>query len=190
MMSEFQVRGYTIVNAVKYLKHALGEEGARQVFEGFSPGLQHALTSAAPADWVPVSHISEAHRAIAALGKGDEDRARNELITSGRWIANEATNTFLKLVMKVLTPALFAKKLPKLWSRDATCGRYEVDVTEDRLVCRLHEMEEIDHMAPSALGYVTFALEAMGKKIESSKLHGWSLAKPNASGAWFELYWK
>lgn len=188
-MSAIQVRGYTILNAATYLRHVLGEQDAKRAIEKMSPGLQQTLGTATSAGWYPVAHVAELYRAIAALGSGDSTRARTELVKCGRFTANEATNTFLKLVMKVLTPSLFAKKLPSLWSRDATGGRFEVDVTEDRIICRLFEMDAFDHIAPISLGYVSFSLEAMGKKIQSSELHGWSLDAPSAPGTWFELRW-
>jgi hypothetical protein len=189
-MTAIQVRGYTIVNAAAYLRHVLGEGEANQVMDNVSPGLRQQLAATTPAGWFPVSQVASLYRAIASLGHGDDERAKNELIKCGRFTANEAANTFLKLVMKVLTPSMFAKKLPKLWSRDATGGRFEVDVTEDRISCRLFEMEAFDHIAPISVGYVTFSLEAMGKKVARTELHGWSLANPSAPGAWFELHWK
>ncbi len=189
-MSSIQVRGYTVLNGAAYLRSRLGDEEASRVIAGMSPELQQALKTATQASWVPVAQISELYRAVAALGKGDETRAREELIQCGRFTSNEATNTFLRLVMRVLTPALFAKKLPSLWSRDATGGRYVVDVTDDKLVCHLHEMDDFDHIGPIAIGYVSFALEAMGKLIKKTELHGWSLANPSAPGVWFELFWK
>jgi hypothetical protein len=189
-MSGIQVRGYTVLKAASYLRGRVGEEEARRLFEGFSPELRQALNTAAPAAWLPVAHIAELHRAVAALGKGNDDLARKELITCGQTMANEATNTFLKLVMRVLTPTLFAKKLPSLWARDATGGKYHVDVAEDRLVCRLSEMDEFDHIGPISVGYVSFSLEAMGKTIEKTELHNWSLSNPSAPDCWFELTWK
>jgi hypothetical protein len=128
--------------------------------------------------------------AIAERGKGDDARARQLLVDCGTFLGTEATNTFLRLVMRMLTPALFAKKLPSFWARDSTGGRYEVDVTEQRIVCRLLEMEQFVHIAPISLGYVSFALKAMGKTIERSELHGWSLATPNPPEPWYELHWK
>jgi hypothetical protein len=189
-MNSIQVRGYTVSNAAGYLRKAVGEQEAKRIFDGFSPQLQQAVVSAKPAGWLPVSCVAELYRAVAALGGGDEERARKELVSCGRFTANEATNTFLKLLMKMLTPALFAKKLPDLWSRDATGGKYVAEVYEDKIVCRLFEMGGFDHIAPVSLGYVQFALEAMGKTVARTALHGWSLDMPVADGSSFELVWK
>jgi hypothetical protein len=190
MSNEVNVRGYIVSKSAAYLKSLVSEAEGRRIFEGLSPQVSHAIGQAKPAEWMPATYSSEILRAIAALSRGDDDHAREELVKCGRYIANEATNTFLKLLMRVLTPTLFAKKLPSFWSRDATAGRYEVEVNDDKIVCHLKEMEAFDHIAPIGVGYVSFALEAMGKTIRKSQLHGWSLATPNASDLWFELYWE
>jgi hypothetical protein len=92
--------------------------------------------------------------------------------------------------MKVLTPSMFAKKLPTLWSRDATAGKFVVDVYDDRIACQLLEMSAFDHICPVSVGYVAFALEAMRKPPERWTLKGWSLKTPNPAESSFELYWK
>ncbi|HVK73960.1 MAG TPA: hypothetical protein VM734_11605 [Kofleriaceae bacterium] len=191
MSNEVNVRGYIVSKSSAYLRSIVSEAEARRIWEGFSPALNHAISQAKPAEWMPAAYSSEILRAIVAQSKGNEDHARDELIKCGRYIANEATNTFLRLLMRVLTPALFAKKLPGFWSRDSTAGRYEVDVTEDKITCHLKEMEAFEHIAPIGMGYVSFALEAMGKKITKTQLHGWSLSRTTAAdGIWFELFWE
>ena len=108
----------------------------------------------------------------------------------GKHAAREASNTFLRLLMKLLTPAMFAKKLPELWGRDCTGGRITDPKLHDRIVNHLLDMNGFDHIAPVAVGYVLFALEAMGKTIVQSTLHGWSLWRPSASDSWFEVAWR
>jgi len=189
-MSDVQVRGYTVLKTAEYIRQSAGEQEAKRLYQNFTPQLRDALGSATPAAWVPAAHSSELFKAVAGLGKGNEDKAKNELVACGKFLGSEATNTFLKLLMKVLTPAMFAKKLPSLWARDATAGKYVVDVFEDRIVCRLVEMEAFAHIGPVSVGYVTFALEAMRKPVEKSALHGWSLSQPNPAECWFELHWR
>jgi hypothetical protein len=189
-MSGTEVRGYTILKSAEFLARTAGEAEAKRLREGFTPGLQQALRTATVASWLPVSYVSEVFRGIASLGKGNEEQVKSDLVGCGQFLGEEATNTFLRLVMRMLTPALFAKKLPSFWSRDSTGGRYEVDVTDAKLTCRLREMEEFVHIAPVSLGYVSFALKTMGKTIEQSTLHGWSLAVPNGPDPWYELHWK
>ena len=108
----------------------------------------------------------------------------------GKFMAREATNTFLRLLMRMLTPNLFAKKLPDLWKRDCTGGRLQVQVDEQKLVCHIYDAEGYDHLAAVATGYATFALETMGKVVEKTTIHGWSVERPYQQGDWFELIWQ
>jgi hypothetical protein len=185
-MPDLQVRGYAIVHAGKYLREA----GGQKAIEALSAPLQRVLDVATPVAWTPVSHMAELFHAVAKLGDGDEEKARHHLEKCGEYQGMAATSTFLRLVMKVLTPAMFAKKLPTLWSRDSTVGSYSCDVFDDHIVCRMHGMESLEHFAPTSVGYVRFTLGAMGKEVLSSTLHGWSLKEPSSSLMWFDMYWK
>jgi hypothetical protein len=189
-MNNAEVRGYTVIKTAEYLRQLVGEQEAKRLFNTFSPALQHALGTATPAGWQPAVVSSELLRAVAGTAKGNEEKAKQELVSCGKFLAAEATNTFLKLLMKVLTPGMFAKKLPSLWSRDSSHGKFEVDVFDDRISCRMLEMEHYEHITPISVGYVSFALEAMRKNITTWNMKGWSLTTPAPSESTFELYWK
>src|SRR5262249_27998190 len=93
----------------------------------------------------------------------------------------EATNTFLRLLMRVLTPSLFAKKMPSLWTRDNTAGSVEVDpsgIKAGRLFFKFSDVDGYAYCPPVFVGWVAFAMEAMGLKTKSITLSGWSLEAP------------
>lgn len=175
---------------MNFMQETLGEQRMSRIVEGLSPEARHAVQTAKPADWTAVSVQAEVLRALAAESAGDEARARDALIASGEYVAREATNTFLRLLMKMLTPALFARKLPDFWKRDCSRGRFEVDVTEQKLVCRLFDVGGFDHVPCTTAGFVKFALAAMGKSVAKVDVYNWSLAAPCADGACIELTWK
>jgi hypothetical protein len=189
-MAENQMRGYGLLSAVTYLRKMAGEQRAKQILDGLSPETKQAIAAAKEASWCSSKSIAEVYRAIASLSNGDEGAAQKSLIDCGKYAAQEASNTFLRLLMKLLTPTMFAKKLPDLWSRDCTVGKIVTEVHNDRIRNRLVDMTGFDHIAPVAVGYVAFALEAMGKSITKMELHGWSLATPSPSDCWFEVFWK
>ena len=189
-MADMQMRGYVLLSGADYLRKTVGEQKAAGVLDRLSPPVRESLRTAKEATWCPVGHIGELYTAIAGLSNGDEARAQADLIACGKYTAREASNTFLRLFMKMLTPNLFAKKLPDIWSRDCTGGKILVEVRDDRIKNRLLEMEGFDHVAPTAAGYVTFALETMGKSVTKTEVHGWSLTKPCQPDCWFEVHWK
>lgn len=187
---EFRVRAYMLLSNIEFLRQKLGQEQLGRIVEGLSPEARAIHTTAKAADWCPVGVYSEVLGAVAATAGGKEDLARDTLIASGEFVAREASNTFLRLLMRMLTPSLFAKKLPDLWKRDCSRGRLEVEVTDERLVCRMFETQEMDHAVCTGAGFVKFALESMGKSVQKVSIHNWSLAKPSGEGSWFEFTWK
>jgi len=188
-MSELQVRGYIVSTTASYLRHRMADQHAK-VFANLSPSLRKILDDIKPAQWYPVAAVSELNRVIVAEAGGNVDeRARDELRKCGNHMAHEATNTFLKLFMKMLTPGLFAKKLPDLWSRDCSGGRLVVSADDKKLSCQFFDAAGYDHLGAVATGYVGFALEAMGKKIDKVVLRDWSVQQPNFNGVSFDLVW-
>jgi hypothetical protein len=188
-MAENQMRGYGILSAVAYLRKAAGEQQAQRILDGLSPETKKELGTATEANWCSSKSVAELYTAIASLGNGDEKAAQTHLIECGKHAARDASNTFLRLLMKMLTPKLFAKKLPDIWARDCTVGKITTEVFEDKIRNHLTGVAAFDHIGPVCVGYVTFALEAMGKSITKTELHGWSLAAP-ATDCWFEVCWK
>jgi hypothetical protein len=178
-----------VLNTAGFLREKLGAAEAARVFATFSPPAQQVLSGAKVADWCDVSLYMELLNAIASLSNGNQEQARDVLISTGEHVAREATNSFLRLLMNALTPNLFARKLPEVWKRDCTGGRLEVDVSEHKLVVRLYEMQGFDHVPCTATGFIKFALEAMGKSVKQVKLHDWSLGTPFKDGSSFELIW-
>ena len=189
-MAENQMRGYVLMAAVAYLRKTAGEQHAKRVLDGLSPETKQALATAKEASWCSTNSVAEMLHAVASLSNGNESSAQKNLIDCGKYAAHEASNTFLRLFMKLLTPTMFAKKLPDIWARDCTVGKITVEVHADRIRNRLVDMTGFDHIAPLCVGYVAFALEAMGKSITKTELHGWSLATPGPSDCWFEVFWR
>lgn len=166
-----------------------GPEKAQAIIQRLSPDARAVIDGTKRPMMVPASHCSEIYRAIAELN-GTEDAARDMLIACGKATAFEASNTFLRLIMKVLTPGLFAKKLPDFWKRECTIGAIQAEVMEDRIRNRYIDIGGFDFLAPVAAGFVAFALESMGKTITETNIQGWSLADPGPESFTFEIVWK
>jgi hypothetical protein len=188
--NDFQVRGYMILNTLSYLSEKVGEPDAKRIIAGFPPEVRDVISSAKSGGLYPVAALSHSLGAVAALGNGDENRARDNLVMCGTFMAREATNTFFKLVMKMLTPALFIKKLPDFWKRDCTKGRLEVDIKDRTIVFRFFDMKGFDHAVCTGTGFVTFALQTMGKTIEKTSIQNWSLENPSADGALSQITYR
>ncbi|HKO92237.1 MAG TPA: hypothetical protein VJU61_13830 [Polyangiaceae bacterium] len=186
---DFNVRGYMYVSAVNYLRQVVGEEEAKRVIGGFSPEARHLLEALKSAEWCPVSVFSEATQAIAKAGGGGE-RSQDLLIKCGTHVAVEASNTFLKLFMKMMSTQLLVKKVPDLWRRDCSGGKLVLEELGGKSVrFSTSGMQGYQHAVCTAAGFVAFGLGAIGKKVDSITIRGWSVDKPSDDGATFELSW-
>lgn len=187
---DFQVRSYTVSSCAAYLREVAGEQEGKRILDGLSPQVRQTIAAAdASAVWCPVSVLSEVLDAVAARGNGDEDRTRDMLIKCGSFMAHEATNTFLRLFMRMMTPSLLAKKLPDMWRRDCTHGTLVTELGDQKLSCRVLETDGFVHAPCTIAGFVTFALGSMGRSIVKTTVHGWSLQTPNPSDGRIELVW-
>jgi hypothetical protein len=191
-MTQLQGRGYMITHATGFLREKVGEAQWPKVRAQFSPELQALLASELKhAGWYPMSLFNEVTRQIVEhVGKNEQEASREAIHQCGRHIAREATNTFLRMLLRLLSPALLAKKLPELLKRDFSGGGQLVAELNGRtLICEYIDMNEFEHCIAYASGFVATAFESMGKKVQSIELPGWSVDKPSVDRARYELTW-
>lgn len=187
--SDFNVRGYMYLTSVDYLRQTLGEQEGKKVIAGFSPQARHLLETLKSADWCPVSAFSEVTQALALAGGGGQ-KSQDLLVKCGTHMAMEATNTFLKLFMKMMSPQLLVKKVPDLWKRDCSGGKLAMEEFSEHSVRFATSSMPFKHAVCTAAGFVSFGVGAIGKKIETVTVRGWSIDKPNEEGASFQLDWQ
>ncbi|AKU97362.1 hypothetical protein AKJ09_04026 [Labilithrix luteola] len=189
-MTEFKTRGYGIAAALKYCREGVDPARRPKVIASISPETIRYIESLKSAEWYPTVPMTEMFNAVIAACDGDMKLAEQDLIGCGIFAARDASNTFLRLVMRVLTPTLFAKKLPSLYARDNNKGTVEVDVTEDRVVAHFKDTLGFDHLAAMSAGWMNFALESMGKQVTSYKITEWAVTRPNVPDFKIEMGWK
>lgn len=187
------LRGYTIKRTVTFLESGyFPAEVQRKIMEELPPEVKAALPQVQPAEWYPRTHLIPMLKGIVSV-KNDDAGSYQDLVAYGSFVAAEATNTFLKLLMKILTPTLFAKKVPEFWQRDHQgSGRFEVDVQradEGRIGMRLVGADGFDHICVAAIGFISFGLKSMGKRDVRVVQKGWSIATPSPHECSYEATW-
>ena len=186
-----QIRGYSLKQTAKYLDTKFDAETRRRTAEGLPAAVRSMMSEFQPAEWYPREYSAALFRAIAAA-KHDEQGSYHDLVQCGEYIASEATNTFLKLLMRIMSPTLFAKKVPEFWQRDQRGGFFEVDTSradDKRIGMRLAEVSGYDHIGIVSIGWIQFGMTALGKKDVKVQQEGWSLAKPGPTEIKYEITW-
>lgn len=179
--TESKTRGYSMTAAWAYIDATYDAATKEKIVEQLSPEVRKALGTYREIDFYPAVHFSEVLRGVGTVVGKDDAGAEREIEACGSYIARQATNTFLRLLMRVLTPTLFAQKIPSLWSRDNTHGGFEVDLSgadKGRLIFTLKDIKDYPYIAPCAKGWIGFAMKTMGRSRQSMKLSEWSLESP------------
>lgn len=142
-------------------------------------------------DWVPRRDMITLLRGIAAACDSDE-KARRAIVDAGRAVGDQATNTFLRLLMKMLTPRMFAAKLPDLFKRDHQGGgRIEIHRLEERAIhLQIRDIAGFDHMGPLSEGWFGSALSAMGLVLTTVSATPWSRDEPGPERVDFRAEWQ
>ena len=192
-MTTPMLRGYMVKQGTSFLESDYFEPAIRRrLIEQLPADVKAALPTIKPAEWYPRDFLVPVMQGIASV-KNDNVGSYNDLVAYGSWCATEATNTFLKLFMKILTPTLFAKKVPEMWQRDHRgSGGFEVDVSRaeaGRIGMRLVGAEGFDHVGITAIGFITFGLNAVGKKGVKVVQSGWSMTTPSPHEVTYEATW-
>jgi hypothetical protein len=149
------------------------------------------METAKKSQWAPPKFSSELWTGIAKEHKGDE--AREQLVKAGRYQGAFATNTYLKLLMKMLTMKMFAKKFPDIWARDANFGKVTLgdlaDIDKGKLVIEFKELGTFPYFGPITEGWFAYSFEVMGLKGVKVQLVDWSLQKPDPGELTFQVTW-
>lgn len=192
-MSDHVVRGYMLVSTLDYIESPAFTDTQRQlVYSKLSPDVSRDRSAYDVMKWYPASHANELNNGMAAVHGDDEQKVYDLLEGLGMFTADKATSTFLRLIMKILTPRLFARKAPDFWARDNRIGRMESDISQidqKRMVVHLRDISPLSHVAPSAAGFAKFALKAIGLKNLRVVTNGWSLKQPAPDAVHFDISW-
>jgi hypothetical protein len=186
------IRGYSVRQQLNFLETQYAPGVSEKLAAQIPQDVRRALAEIKPAEWYPRQYSVHVLRAIASHGGNDERAVHDDLVRCGTFIATEATNTFLRLLMKMLTPVLFAKKIPDFWKRDMQGGHFEVDTSgaaSGHIRLSLCDIEGFDHIGLISIGFLSFTMKAMGKHDAKVTQHGWSLATPGAKKVTYDLTW-
>jgi hypothetical protein len=190
-MTTPMIRGYSLKQTAKYIDSKFEPEARRRVQETLPAAVRGAIPTYEPAEWYPRDHSAALFRGIASI-RNSEEASYQDLVGCGEFIASEATNTFLKLLMRIMSPTLFAKKIPEFWKRDQRGGYFEADVSkadEALILMKLADVEGYDHIGIVSIGWILFGMNALGKKDVKVKQRGWSLDRPGPREVEYEITW-
>ena len=169
---EHALKGYNIISALQYLDEHYTAEQAQSVRSQLSDDVVAALPSLQPFEFYPRRFFGELTKAMAELHADPEDRAQ-AMVKFGNSIARGATNTFLRLLMRMMTPKLLAKKIDQIWARDHRGGKIEADasrIDDNVMEVKLADIDGFTYFNAIGVGWFQFGFASMGCRDIGVKL--------------------
>ncbi|MFS8065911.1 MAG: hypothetical protein ACMG6S_06005 [Byssovorax sp.] len=190
-MEELAARGSAILASVAYSDGLCDSVGRARVREKFSPELKAALVTMKRTTWHPRAMWIEVLRAVVSV-HNEPGASHADLIGCGKAICEDAASTFMKLLLKMMTPRLFARKFPDFWVRDMRGGIMSVDpsdLAKNRFVVFLEDVEGFDHVGPAGVGFIGFAMEKITGGHVDIVVSPWSLERPGPAKIRWDVSW-
>ncbi|MBX3229281.1 MAG: hypothetical protein KIT84_18330 [Labilithrix sp.] len=181
-----------IHSAASYIEKAYEPATRKRIYDRISPRVRELFAFVNKFEWYPVDDAAEIFRAIAAHHRESDGKIAAALEGVGRQIAETASTTSLKLLFRLMTPALFAKKASDLWERNSRCGELAVpsfEAANRKMSMKLTDVEGFDFIGLVASGFVLYALEAVGCKNPRASFV-FDEGSPAPSALAYELTWE
>src|SRR5579863_3690307 len=124
-MEERKIKAYGFNATLEFIDKNYDEETRKRIVAALTPAARDFIAVAKKTQWAPPTFSSELWTGIVKEQEAKKD-AYEQLVKVGRYQGAYATNTYLKLLMKMLTMKMFAKKFSDIWARDANFGKVTV----------------------------------------------------------------
>jgi hypothetical protein len=187
-----QVRGIWLLSGIKFLRSHYPAEMGEHLLGALPGGLRSSISELQPASWYPRSYHVGLLKVITSSHR-DEQSARDSLLAYGDMIAGDMTSGAWRPLVPILTPRLFAKKLPDMWlDNHQGYGTLESDIAEidaSRLPLHFSGIQEYDGIGIATLGWIRGWLGKIGLKDVTLTQTGWSLQQSAPNEMICEARW-
>jgi len=185
------IRGHVLDHAARFYRTTYDQPTAVRIDGQLSIELKSTLDSMSRAEWYPRRYLVEMLSAIATV-RGSNDGTYAEIVRCGRSLA-EPNDEYSRLLMQVMTPELFLKKLPRFWERDHQgSGAFEIESSADgghSARVTLRGIKNYDHAALLWLGFIQGVLVQLRTPGLSVAQRGWSWDNPGPQDVTYEVKW-
>ena len=184
-------RGSNLTGMHNYLKRTCTDAQLAEFRKEWSEGLRNADGVFEHSKWYALTMFDELARNVASLSD-DPDGLMKHMVGGGAAISDNAANTFMKLMLKMLTPSLVARKLDTLWERDWQFGSLELgecDVDAGKLDFHMRDVDPVTHMGPIAGGYVSRVYRRITGCETRVETEPFSLTEPRPKDVLVKVRW-
>jgi hypothetical protein len=183
------VKGIHVIPLHDFIKENYDDETRNGIYERMSEPAREMLRTIKREDWMPVEHVGNVASALFHAS-GEREHGYQDMVRAGAAIADYATNTYVRLLIKLMTPKIMASKWPDIWKKSHNFGLMQCQLENDRMLrMTLSGVENYTHIGPVAVGFLTFALKAMNMPDATVLQVGDRFANVNAERYEFSINW-
>jgi hypothetical protein len=190
-MHEPMIRGHVIHHTARFFRLECDPAIALRIDASLPLEQREAMNDLSDPEWYPRRYETALLNGVSRAFE-DEETARAQLIRCGTSLAI-GHNEFMKLLVRVLTPELFVRKLERFWARDhRDAAGYVVencDLERHSASLRLRGVAGYTHCGLIWLGWMRGILNEISPGGFSVEQHGWSWAHPDPDEIVYEVKW-
>lgn len=180
-------RGFVVLGIARYVDKILAPEMRERVLAA-TPEVSKQRQGLKRTEWYPLSYAVDQCAAIAEQFS-DPQRSYDEVKRCGHFIADDASATYLKLLMKVLTPKLFARQFPEVWKRYHDFGRLVTDMSRIDENYLIFTLPGYPYVTPMCHGWMEFVFDQLGKGDSLKVTTNHPLGAPTPEQVEYTLTW-
>lgn len=150
------------MNCAQFIEKYCTPEQQAKIRAQLSPDLKAALPTIKYGEWYPLHFATDQVRGVFSLYESF-DEAEAALDRFGKYIGEQASSTFLRLLMKMLTLNMLVKKWPMFWERYHNFGRMTAAIEGPQHLV-FHIEPGYDYMYRLGPGWIKVACEGLGMK--------------------------
>jgi hypothetical protein len=171
-MADSEVKGYIVMATDRYVRELYDPSAQERIRGRLSEDTRQTNEKLARSKWYPAGCWTELIESVVQEAPSPADRLER-MKTVGRYLAMDATGTYLRLLLKLFTPGLFLRRLPTFFERDMRPGRVATDLSklDDRKVLlTILGADEFSYLAPISSGWIEYVFEQIGVKGSDVKI--------------------
>jgi hypothetical protein len=171
--------GYPLLACASFSKAEFSTAAQARVSARLSPECRALLADVKPQGWYPRTRLVE-HCAAIAGEYGDSPTVSRAFVRLGEHMAREMTTVWIRLLMRIMTPGLLAKKMPELFAKgNRGDGHVVIDSSEierRRMTFVFRSMRGYGYYQPINEGWIRYFFRGMGNDaVDTTSDPPWSI---------------
>lgn len=185
------VKGFVVQHSCRYILEDAQAPLRERMSKEAVARAQQLYRDIEPSSWRPRAELVGVWQSIVDVTEPHEDRVVfDALAHCGERTGEFSTNTFFRLLMKILTPRMFASRFSEFYKRDQQGGEGLVkEIGSNHVILGARDIKGYNYFAPITVGFARVPFRGMGLKNVRADCPNWSLKDPGPNEVEIHIHW-